>query len=181
MKGIVFVELIRMAESVMGEAAVDEILDGADLASDGAFSVVGNYPCRELLVVVDAIGQRLGAPVPTLYQQFGHWMFSRFAEGYPVFFEGKSDGFDMLESIEGEVHVEVRKLYPDVELPSFLTERLDERRFKMIYSSERPLHHFCHGLIEACLHHFEHQTTIAMSEKHADGRFCAEFLIEKVA
>lgn len=181
MKGIVFVELIRMAESVMGEEAVDDILDKADLENDGAFSAVGNYPCRELLQIVDAVGAELGAPVEALHKQFGHWMFGRFVEGYPAFFEDKSDGFDMLESIESEVHVEVRKLYPEVELPTFATERLEGGRFKMVYTSERPLHHFCHGLIEACLQHFKHETSINMTE-HRDGtKFCAEFVMQKAA
>ncbi|SMP33454.1 heme NO-binding domain-containing protein [Shimia sagamensis] len=179
MKGIVFVELIRMAESVMGEEAVDDILEKAKLENDGAFTAVGNYPCRELLAIVDAIGAELGAPIEALHKQFGHWMFGRFVEGYPVFFEGKNDGFDMLESIEGEVHVEVRKLYPEVELPTFATERLEDGRFKMVYSSERPLQHFCHGLIEACLQHFEHDASIQMTEQKGGGKFCAEFLMQK--
>ncbi len=181
MKGIVFVELIRMAESVMGEEAVDDILDKVDLESDGAFSAVGNYPCRELLKIVDAVGVELGAPSEVLHRQFGHWMFGRFVDGYPVFFEGKKDGFDMLESIENEVHVEVRKLYPDVELPSFATERLEDGRFKMVYSSERPLHHFCHGLIEACLQHFKEDASIEMTERTMGKGFCAEFVMQKAA
>lgn len=181
MKGIVFVELIRMAESVMGEEAVDDILDKVDLESDGAFSAVGNYPCRELLKIVDAVGAELGAPSAALHRQFGHWMFGRFVDGYPVFFEGKKDGFDMLESIENEVHVEVRKLYPDVELPSFATERLENGRFKMVYSSERPLHHFCHGLIEACLQHFNEDASLEMTERTTGERFCAEFVMQKAA
>ena len=181
MKGIVFVELIRMAESVMGEDAVDEILDTAELESDGAFSAVGNYPCSELLTIVDAIGDRLDAPVEALQTKFGNWMFARFVEGYPAFFEGKTDGFEMLESIENEVHVEVRKLYPEVELPSFATERPDARSLKMVYTSERPLHHFCQGLIESCMAHFDQDITLKMTEKSDDTRFCAEFLIQKAA
>jgi len=181
MKGIVFVELIRMAESVMGEESVDDILDKVDLESDGAFSAVGNYPCRELLQIVDAVGAELVASAKTLHRQFGHWMFGRFANGYPVFFEGKNDGFDMLESIENEVHLEVRKLYPEVELPTFATERLEDGRFKMVYSSERPLHHFCHGLIEACLQYFKQDVAIEMSKPKEGDKFCAEFVMQKAA
>ena len=42
MKGIVFVELLAMAESVSSEEAVDEVLDTLQLESDGAYSTVGN-------------------------------------------------------------------------------------------------------------------------------------------
>jgi hypothetical protein len=181
MKGIVFVELIRMAEAALGEEVVDDILDEADLETDGAFSAVGNYPCRELLAIVDAVGARTGLPVEALHVQFGHWMFDRFVEGYPAFFEGKADGFHMLESIEDEVHVEVRKLYPEVELPRFATDRLPDGRFKMVYESERPLHHFCKGLIESCMAHFNQTVALDMTDSMEDGRYRAEFFLQKAA
>ncbi|SFK79412.1 heme NO-binding domain-containing protein [Shimia haliotis] len=181
MKGVVFVELIRMAESVMGEEAVDDILESVDLESDGAFSVVGNYPCSELMALVDAFGTYLDAPVDALQAKFGHWMFARFVEGYPAFFEGKHDGFDMLDSIENEVHVEVRKLYPEVELPTFATERPGEGQLKMVYASERPLQHFCRGMLESCMDHFGHTYTVDMQESSAQGQHRAEFLVQKVA
>lgn len=181
MKGVVFVELIRMAESVMGEETVDDILDKADLNSDGAFSTVGNYPCSELITLVEAFGAHLGAPVETLQTQFGDWMFNRFVDGYPAFFEGKNDGFDMLDSIENEVHVEVRKLYPDVELPTFATERPGEGRFVMVYESERPLQHFCRGMVEACMKHFKHDYTLDMKASEKGGQYRAEFHLQKAA
>ncbi|MBO9398690.1 heme NO-binding domain-containing protein [Shimia sp. R9_2] len=181
MKGIVFVELVRMAESALGEDVVDEILDETELETDGAFSVVGNYPCRELLTIVEAIGARVKVPVEDLHEQFGQWMFARFVESYPVFFEGKTDGFDMLESIEDEVHVEVRKLYPEVELPSFTTERLSVDQFKMVYDSERPLQHFCKGMIQSCMEHFQQEVDLQMVDRSQGGRFTAEFTLQKAA
>ncbi|MCP4818559.1 MAG: guanylate cyclase [Shimia sp.] len=181
MKGVVFVELIRMAETAMGEDAVDDILDNLNLGNDGAFSTVGNYPCSELIKMVEAFGAHLDAPVEDLQTQFGNWMFSRFVEGYPAFFVDKHDGFDMLESIENEVHVEVRKLYPEVELPTFATERPAGGRFTMVYASERPLQHFCRGMVEACMNHYGHDYTLDMRETRKDGEFRAEFHLQKVA
>ncbi len=181
MKGIVFVELIRMAESVMGEDVVDDILDEVSLEGDAAFTSVGNYPCAELLNLVDAFGRHLNAPTDVLQVKFGHWMFGRFAEGYPVFFEGKNDAFDMLESIENDVHIEVRKLYPEAELPTFATERLAPDQLKMTYISERPLNNFCLGLIQACMEHFGQKSEVSMQEVTRNDRFAAEFVIDKVA
>ena len=57
----------------------------------------------------------------------------------------------MLEAIEGEVHVEVRKIYPNAELPTFATERIAPDALRMDYSSSRPLVPFCQGLIEGCV------------------------------
>lgn len=177
MKGVVFVELISMAESVAGEDIVDEVLETAPLESGGSFTSVGNYPCSELITLVQAFSERLNAPVDDLQVSFGDWMFKRFVVGYPAFFEGKTDAFTMLESIENEVHVEVRKLYPEVELPTFETERLDARTLVMRYRSERPLVAFCHGMIKACVDHFGTPADITRSEHHTDGVHSCDFNI----
>lgn len=179
MKGMVFVELFRMAETVMSEDDLDNIIDHIDLSTDGAYTSVGNYPCSELIKLVVAIGDQLNIPVTALQSKFGHWMFSRFVDGYPEFFEGKQNAFEMLEAIENEVHVEVLKLYPDAELPTFSTQRFsDGAGLKMTYSSDRPLNHFCLGLIEGCVEHFDRPAEIKMRDCSEDGRCRAEFMIE---
>lgn len=168
MKGLVFTELLQMAEGRLGEEMVDGILDSLALSNDGAYSAVGNYPCSELVRIVTAISDRTGVPGADLQRLFGHHMLGRFAQTHPRFFEGKATMLDLLEAIEGEVHVEVRKLYPDAELPTFQTERLDDRTLRMSYSSTRPLSHFCHGLIEACARHFDQPATIEVTSPPDD-------------
>ncbi len=179
MKGIVFVELLSMAESVAGEGAVDEVLDSLSLESDGAYSSVGKYPCAELFQIVDAFSARLGQSQSDLKRAFGKWMHGRFLALYPEFFQDKSTAFDMLEGIENEVHVEVLKLYPDAELPSFETQREGNARLTMIYRSERPLGCFCMGLIEACLEHFGEKATIKVDDHSTQGGSHISFLIER--
>jgi hypothetical protein len=181
MKGVVFVELLSMAESVAGEDAVDDIIDSLDLESGGAYTSVGIYPCSELMTIVQAFSDALDAPVSDLQRQFGSWMFRKFVDGYPAFFVGKTDAFMMLESIENEVHVEVRKLYPEVELPSFDTRREDDGSFVMSYRSERPLVDFCHGMILACVEHFKVEMTIECVPKSVEGMFAADFQIRYAA
>lgn len=181
MKGMVFVELLRMAEDAFGEAAVDEVLDGADLASGGAYNAVGNYSCKELMTLVAAFSERSGASAAELQRQFGHWMLQRFVAGYPGFFVGKADAFEMLEAIEAEVHVEVLKLYPDAELPSFATERMADGALRLVYRSPRPLVPFCHGLIEACVTHFAQRAEITATDRSTDDGAEAEFIVRLAA
>ena len=154
MKGIVFTELLEMAEQALGEEVVDGILDRLELDSDGAYTSVGNYPCSELMRIVGAISDLTGIPGDDLQRKFGGWMHVRYVQTYPEFFEDKNTVLDMLDAIETEVHVEVRKLYSDAELPRFETAWIDETALRMTYRSERPLVCFCHGLIEACVDHF---------------------------
>lgn len=155
MKGVVFVELIEMAETLLGEEAVDAVLDACPLSSGGAFTRVGNYPCSELIALVEAFAARSATPPEALQRRFGHWVMAHFARTYPNLLADHPDALTMLEAIEGEVHVEVRKLYPDAELPRFETARPAPGCLRMVYRSPRPLAAFCHGLIEACLDHFQ--------------------------
>jgi len=161
MKGTIFVELVKMAENAFGDDAVDEVLSKADLENDGAFTAVGNYPCSELVKTVGAFSGHSGVSGEELQRMFGHWIIDHFAENYSEFFEGKTDSFSLLEAVDGEIHVEVQKLYPEAELPVFATERLSEEQLKLTYSSPRPLVEFCHGMVEACLKRFDQKGDIA--------------------
>ena len=164
MKGIVFTELLAMAEGAVGEAALDEVLDGLELESGGAYSRVGNYPCSELVSIVGALSARTGISGEDLQRRFGAWMLRRFLALYPDFFEGKAGSLEMLDAIEGEVHVEVRKLYPDAELPRFETKWSGPDRLTMRYASPRPLVAFCGGLISECAVHFGDNLNVEVTQ-----------------
>ncbi|WP_298680471.1 heme NO-binding domain-containing protein [uncultured Lentibacter sp.] len=168
MKGLVFVELLRMAEAAAGEELVDEVLDSLALESGGAYSTVGSYGCGELFAIVGALSARLDASQSSLQKQFGHWMFAHFLQNFSAFFADKASAFEMLESVDGEVHLEVRKLYPDAELPRFEAQRLSGQQMDMVYRSSRPLQCFCYGLIEACLAHFGQEGEIAIEDHHPE-------------
>lgn len=182
MKGMVFVELIDMAEAVLGEAVVDEILDSADLDSGGAFTAVGNYPCSELVTLVGALSDRTGLPIYDLQRKFGDWMHARFVKLYPAFFTGRTCPLEMLEAIEGEVHVEVRKLYPEAELPRFDCRRPSSDSLIMVYRSPRPLTGFCHGLIDATVAHFGRKAEVTHRSLGLadDGVAAEEFTVQLV-
>ena len=176
LKGIIFVELIKMAETTFGDDTVDMVLDKADLDNGGAFTTVGNYPCSELVKIVIAFSVHSGLSPKLLQKKFGHWMMAHFVVAYPQFFKDKVSAFAMLESIEAEIHVEVRKLYPEAELPTFSTEQTTPKHLKMIYESPRPLSAFCHGMIEACLEHFGEEGTISR-EANPDNANATNFEI----
>lgn len=163
MKGTIFVELISMAEGAFGEDVVDQVLDQTDLENDGAFTAVGNYPCSELVKIVMAFSDHSGISPTDLQRKFGHWMMSHFVDNYAEFFAQKTDSFSLLEAVDGEIHVEVKKLYPEAELPVFSTHRISDQHLEMTYSSPRPLVEFCHGMIEACLDRYDQVAKIGRS------------------
>jgi hypothetical protein len=177
MKGTVFVELLKMAEDAFGEDVVDMVLDKAELENDGAYTAVGNYSCSELVKVVDAFSEHSGLSPEVLQRKFGHWMHEHFAQNFPEFYKDKGGSFDMLEALDGEIHVEVRKLYPEAELPRFTTNRKSDKHLEMVYSSPRPLVGFCQGLIEACTTKFGETADIERGETEIENN-CTTFQIK---
>lgn len=178
MKGIIFTELLAMAEDSFGEEAVDRVIAASDLPSGGAYTSVGNYSCEELFTLIGGLSAHSGMPAQTLQRLFGHWMMQSFARHYPHFFEGRAGSLDMLEAIEDDIHVEVRKLYPDAKLPRFETRRNGADGLVMVYRSERPLADFCHGLIESCADHFGETVRIARRDGSGPGQTVATFCVD---
>ena len=179
MKGVVFVELLNMAESAVGERTVDAVVARCPLASKGAYTSVGQYDCRELTMLVKELSVETSAPEEELQRRFGHWMLRHFTQSYSVFFDAKTNAFDMLHSIETEVHVEVRKLYSDAELPRFDTTQPSDDTLILTYRSPRPLVHFCRGLIEACLAHYGETADIRLEDRSEPGASLAVFTIKR--
>lgn len=154
MKGIIFTEFLDMVEDRFSADVAEEMIERSDLESGGAYTMVGSYDHRELLQLVTHLSDLTGAPVRDLVMAYGQFLFSRFVAIYPEILEGIDDPLDFLESVESHIHVEVRKLYPDAELPSLLTRRLDEQTLEATYRSSRPFADVAHALILGCMNHF---------------------------
>jgi len=164
MKGIVFSEFIEMVEDAYSPGIADRIITTSALPSGGAYTAVGTYDHRELLLLVDRLSEETGTPGPDLVRAFGSHLAGRFTRLYPAFFDGVADTFGFLETIEAHVHVEVRKLYPDAELPQFTTTRTGDNSLTMHYRSRRPFADLAEGLIAGCAAHFGERIRIERTD-----------------
>jgi len=159
MKGIVFTELLELIEEKFGFDTSDAVLAKAQTSNGGAYTAVGAYDHKELLSIVSALSEETGVSAPILVKTFGEHLFTRFSQLYPQFFEGVDDAFAFLSRVESVIHVEVRKLYPGSELPSF-EHRQEGDQLEMVYRSERPFADLAEGLIAACCRHYEEESSI---------------------
>lgn len=169
MKGVVFSEFIEMVEERFSPAIADRMIELAHVPSGGAYTAVGTYSHEEMLALVGTLSSLTGVPAPELVRAYGHHLFQRFTALYPSFFEGVTSAFDFLARIENHVHLEVRKLYPDAELPRFDTPQRDERHMVMLYESRRPFATLALGLIEGCLQHWGEQADVTMTDLSEPG------------
>ena len=83
-----------------------------------------------------------------------------------------------LDSVENFVHVEVKKLYPDADLPRFITEHRDENHIVLIYQSEKRLESFAKGLMYSCGEYFNEPLDIK-HEVINEEPYQVNFLVEK--
>ncbi|MCG8337218.1 MAG: heme NO-binding domain-containing protein [Proteobacteria bacterium] len=155
MKGIVFVEYLQMVEEVFSEELAFEMITNCDLPSGGSYTRVGTYDFSEMQQMVGELSRLTEMPVNDLLNAFGKHLFGVFHKSYPQFFEAVSNSFEMLEQVHDVIHEEVKKLYPDAQLPSFAYNHPNEETLEMVYSSSRRLSPFALGLIQSCIAHFK--------------------------
>lgn len=161
MKGIVFTEFLDMVETTMSADMVDDVIEAAGVPSGGAYTAVGTYDHKEMVSLVGAFSEYSGQPVPALLRQFGQHLFGRFVVLYPVFFEGVDNALEFLARVEGVIHEEVLKLYPDADLPRFDARWTGPGTLTLVYRSPRHMGDLALGLIEGCVAHFGQPLSIA--------------------
>lgn len=181
MKGIIFTEFLEMVEDKFSPEIADQIIEASDLSTDGAYTAVGTYHHAELIDMVVHLSEETDLEIPLLVKTFGEYLFGRFVELYPQFFESINSCFDFLDIIENHVHVEVRKLYPDAELPTFETERPDDQTLKMTYQSQRPFAPVAEGLIKGCIAYFDEKVDMQITDMSGGENKHVEFLLTKQA
>jgi hypothetical protein len=169
MKGIVFTEFIEMVENSFSAEIADRIIDESDLPSGGVYTAVGTYSHHEMVSMVVKLSEITEMPIPALIKAFGQYLFGRFHTFYPVFFEGINSSLDFLSRIEDVIHVEVKKLYPDAQLPKFDIERPEPNKLLMTYRSDRHFGDLAEGLIDSCVKHFGDTVTIQRENLDATG------------
>ena len=170
MKGIVFTEFMEMVEDQFGFETADKIITESPLPSGGIYTAVGTYSHTEIVDLVTNLSKESGIGIPELLKTFGTYLFHSLAKSYPEFVEKTTDPLVFLEQVETYIHVEVKKLYPDAELPTFYCSRPDSQdQLHMIYDSNRHMEDVCEGLIIGSLEHFGQKCSVER-EKLEDGR-----------
>src|SRR5262245_36668550 len=179
MKGIVFTEFLEMVETPLDAATVDRIIVGAQVPSGGAYTAVGTYDHGEMWSLVAALSKATATPVPDLLRSFGEHLFGRFVVGFPQFFAGVASAFDFLANLNGMIHVEVRKLYPDAELPHFQVLERSASRMVLLYQSARHFGDLAEGLLHGCAAHFREALTIRREGVAAESGSRVRFTLER--
>lgn len=179
MKGIIFTEFLELVEQEYGYEAVDAILLNADLPSGGIYTSIGTYGHSEMRVLMEQLSIYAKKSIGELQKNFGKHLFKGMIGKYKRYIKYTDNAFALLASIDNHIHVEVLKWYPDAEVPHFDIEQQSPTCLRMVYSSERKMADFAHGLIEGCLEFFNEKAEIVRRDISDDGTK-TEFIITKL-
>jgi len=169
MKGIVFTEFIDLVEDKFGLEMVDKIISASTLDSKGIYTSVGTYSFSEMLQLLQHLSENTGISIDNLLLVYAEHFFSVIEKSYPGLLATYKDPIEMISSIENHIHVEVRKIYPDAELPTFEVEDKTENSLILIYKSSRAMHHFGLGLMNKTFAHFNSTAKIDLEKIKEDG------------
>lgn len=169
MKGIVFTEFLDMVEDKFGLEIVDYIVESSELKSKGAYTSIGTYDFVEMLQLIGHLSKKTAIPAEKLIYEYGLYFFSYLEKSYPHIFEQYKTPVDFLKSVEGHIHVQVRKIYPDAELPTFAVSEVDAGHLEMIYYSSRALYKFAEALIRKTFDHYHENCEVHMTLLKPDG------------
>ena len=178
MKGIVFSEFLDLVEVKFGLEMVDKIINQSKLKSGGAYTAVGTYDFSEMLQLLKNLSNNTGLSIDDLLLTYGEHFFQVLKRDYEGMLSSYSDPIDLLSSIENHIHIEVRKIYPDAELPTFEVLEKTKRKLVMLYKSSRAMHHFGLGLMNKTFEHFNASADIILEKIKEDGTE-VKFLINK--
>ena len=180
MKGVVFTEFFEMVDRSFSPDALERIIAQSDLPNGGAYTSVGTYDAAEMLRLVQALSAETGLAIPDLLFAFGEYLLRRFAEMHPDYFQDAGSTFRLLESVEQRIHIDVRKLDGDAELPRFESRFPSEGRMILDYSSPRGLAKLAEGLISACIEHYREPIALSIESRAEDGT-AARFVLDRHA
>jgi hypothetical protein len=180
MKGIVFTEFLELVETKFGIETVNQIIEASDLESGGAYTAVGTYSFSEMLALLTNLSTITNISINDLLKVYAHHFFHVLERNYAQILKMYKGPMDMLSSIESHIHVEVRKIYPDAELPKFVIVEKTNDTLILEYFSSRSMYAFAYGLMEKTFQHYNHSATISYELLKDDGSH-VKFVILKDA
>jgi hypothetical protein len=169
MKGIVFTEFLEMVEIKFGLETVDKIIQNSKLESKGIYTSIGTYKFSEMISLITNLSSETDIDTSTLLHVYGCYFFDTLVKSHSDIFDYYNTAFDLLAGIEKHIHVHVRKIYPDAELPYFDIHEESTNKIVLEYQSERAMYQFALGLMERTLDFYNEKANIEKRLLNNDG------------
>jgi len=177
MKGFIFTNFIEFVETNHGLEMVDEMITNCNLPSEGIYSSFSNYDFDELVSLLTYVSQKTNVNPEILLEKFGVFVFPYLIGKHSYIIENFDNPIDLIGGIENHIHIEVKKLYNDADLPTFRVVEKTTKKLTVIYHSSKGLTFFAIGLMKETLNHFNVNGSITI-DKSFDATMGVKFIIE---
>ena len=155
MKGFIFTNFLDFVEKNNGLKMVDSMISDCNLSSDGIYSAFLSYEHKELVTLLTYVSKKTNIKQEVLLEEFGRFVFPYLIGKHSYIVKEYSNPIDLLAGIENHIHIEVKKLYEDAELPTFSVAEKTKTSLSLIYTSSRGLTYFAIGLMKETLDFFK--------------------------
>lgn len=178
MKGFIFTEFLDLVEDKFGLEMVDKIITQSNLDSGGIYTSIGTYDFSEMLGLVSNLSKNTDIAIDDLLIVYSQHLFKVLVRSHPYLIEHYKDPMEFLASIENHIHIEVQKIYPEAQLPTFEMVERHDKHMTMIYKSDRALYMLGKGLMDETFKLFNVKGTVKV-EKLNDAGTEVKFVIER--
>ena len=86
MKGVVFTEFYEFVEKSFSPLFLQEVINAAELKSEGVYTATGTYPFCEMGALIGKVAEKSQLDVTYLLKTFGVHLFSYFQSSNPKHF-----------------------------------------------------------------------------------------------
>lgn len=179
MKGMIFRAFIDHVEDAYGLNVADAMIESCNLPTDAAYTTVGTYDVAELVQMLGKLTELTNTRIPTVLNQFGEHLFFNLANSHRGLLGEVNDSFSLISKIDNHIHVEVRKLYPDADLPDFTFESVGPDQLTLTYQSKRGLADLAEGLLRGCFAYFKESVEIMREDISGGDSKHVKFTLER--
>ena len=175
MKGIIFNLLEDFIVEGWGAEKFEQILTQCPVHTQIPYVGPGTYPDANLLAIVNQTTAALGIGTAEALRSFGRFAFPRLAGKFSVFVREYDHPKPFLKTLDGIIHVEVRKLFADSDPPRISYVDPAPDRLLLRYTSRRKLCSLFAGLVEGTGDFFKVPIAQAQTECTLEGAASCEF------
>lgn len=172
MKGIIFNALEEFVNENFGEGTFDFLVEKSLPDKEDTYVGPGTYSDEELFKIVETAVEVKNLDLEETLKGFGVFLFTILAGKYPQFLEPFDNAKDFIKTVHDIIHVEVRKLFPEAETPSFSFFNESKNTISLRYESKRKLFTLAEGLIEGAGNYYNQKITINRSDTNTDQGYC---------
>ncbi|NSY32519.1 hypothetical protein DS891_02705 [Pseudoalteromonas sp. JC28] len=176
MRGVIFRGLEELVVEAIGMQTWDELLE-AHAPEGRVYVSPTSYPDAELFALAQGVADKLNKPLTDVLAIFGQSLFGFLAEKH----KGISSKFTSFEelvlSIDSVIHMEVKKLYDEPNLPSIAAIVKDDKTIVLEYCSNRKLCFCAEGLLYGAAQFYSRKLKIEHPQcMHSGAKHCVPIL-----